>query len=224
LKNAPRLYIFDMGDVVCGNVHCVPAMAADLGLSVTEFFAAAGAVSADGESPYNAGDVRSIQEGTLTADAFWNRFEERAGRLFPDRGVRLARREDGRPVDLWGRHFRPERDEAVAALIAELAAAAFRVVCGTNTLGAHYEIHRARGDYGCFRAVYASHLIGKAKPAAAFWNHILAQEAVSAADAFFVDDAPANVAAAAQLGLAVHHFQGAAGLREELSLIGALST
>ncbi len=222
MKTAPRLYIFDMGDVVCGNVHCVPAMAADLGLSVTEFFAAAGALPADADTPYNAGDVRTIQEGTITADEFWNRFEGRAARLFPGLRLRLERREDGGPADLWGRYFEPKRNEAVVSLIAELIAAGFRVVCGTNTLNAHYQIHRERGDYACFGAVYASHLIGKVKPAAEFWEHILAQEAATAAEAFFVDDAPANAAAAARLGLAVHRFQGAAGLREELRLIGAL--
>ena len=213
-----------MGDVVCGNVHCVPAMAASLGLSVTEFFAAAGALPADADTPYNAGDVRSIQAGTLGADEFWTRFESRVGRLFPGLRLRLERREDGKPEDLWGRYFEPKLDAGVVSMIAELIAAGRRVVCGTNTLPAHYEIHRARGDYACFQAIYASQRIGKVKPEADFWRHILDAEGFTAEETFFVDDAAANVNAAAALGIASHCFKGAEALRAELSRIGALVT
>ncbi len=224
MKEAPQLYIFDMGDVVCGNVHCVPDMAASLDLSTAEFFAAAGALPADADTPYNAGDVRSIQAGTLGADEFWTRFESRAGMLFPGLRLRLERHEDGRPVDLWGRYFQPRVDAAVVSIIAELVAAGRRVVCGTNTLPAHYGIHRSRGDYDCFQAVHASHLMGKVKPETDFWKHILAAEGFTAAETFFVDDSAKNVEAASNLGLAAHCFKGASPLRVELSRLGAFGT
>jgi methionine salvage enolase-phosphatase E1 len=41
----------------------------------------------------------------------------------------------------------------------------------------------------------------------------LREEKIAAADAFFIDDVDENVKAAAKLGLHVHHFKDALGLR-----------
>jgi putative hydrolase of the HAD superfamily len=217
-----------MGGVVAGNVHCVPAMAASLGLTADEFFAAAGvAPSAThgtaAANPYDLGDLRVIQEGALGSDEFWQRFEARAARLFPDRRIVLPRRPDGLPVDLWATFFQPVRDEAVVSIIGELIAAGYRVVGGTNTLDAHYEKHRSLGDYDCFQALYASQLLGVAKPDAEFWRRILAAEGFRPEQAFFADDNQANVDAAAALGISAHHFRSASRLREALAELGALS-
>lgn len=226
-NGAPRLYIFDMGGVVAGNVHCVPAMAASLGISVDEFFAAAGAAPAAPHgaahaNPYDLGDVRAIQEGSLGADEFWLRFESRTARLFPDRRIQVPRRADGLPVDLWATFFQPVRDVEVVSIITELIAAGHRVVGGTNTLEAHYEKHRSLGDYDCFQALYASQLMGVAKPDAEFWRRILNAEGFLPEQAFFADDNQANVEAAAALGIAAHHFRSASRLREALAELGAL--
>jgi putative hydrolase of the HAD superfamily len=223
LKDVPRLYIFDMGDVVCGNVHCVPAMAESLSLSAEEFFAAAGVSPSldDGGSPYEAGDIRAIQEGAMGSEEFWRRFENRAARLFPNRSISIPRRPDGRFEDLWGRFFNPVRNAAVVSIITELVDLGHRVVCGTNTLPAHYDTHRSRGDYDCFHAVYASQLLGTVKPDQVFWRRILAVEGFDERKTFFVDDNEANVKAARTLGIVAHRFTDAESLRAELEELGA---
>ena len=215
---APRLYIFDMGGVVSRNTSVAAAVASRLGLSVDEFFAAAGAVpGGDGSSPYDHGDIRAIQAGEMDADAFWGRLLARSAGLFPGRPIPVPVTPGGGWEDLWATEFRPKLDPEIVALIANLKASSSRVVCGTNTLAAHYAVHQALGDYACFDRVYASHLMGKVKPDAAFWLEILTREGVGAGEAFFVDDSAANVLSAAALGLNVHRYRGPAELRAALA-------
>jgi len=214
-----RLFIFDMGGVVAQNVHCVGPMAQALGLTVEEFFLAAGGRPG---STYNGGDVRAIQEGRCTAAEFWLRLEGRSRDLFPQRAVRLRRDGEGKPVDLWGTFFNPQRDSAVVALVGELRDRGYRAVCGTNTLPAHYEKHRALGDYDIFDGVYASHRMGVAKPDGEFWGLILKAEGVPPSEAFFIDDLEENVVAARALGLGAHRFVSAEDIRKKLETLGCV--
>ncbi len=218
-RRRPRLYIFDMGGVVSRNVSVAAAIASRLGLSVDEFYAAAGASSGgNSAAPYDNGDLRAIQAGELDAAAFWTRLAARASRLFPAHAIRSPRAADGSHEDLWMTEFHPVLDAEVALVIRELKIDGFRVVCGTNTLASHYAVHRERGDYGCFDAVYASHLMRLVKPDEAFWLEILSREGAEPRDAFFIDDAEPNVLAAASLGMGTHLYRGVAALREALRL------
>jgi putative hydrolase of the HAD superfamily len=209
-----RLFIFDMGGVVTANVQCIPDMAASLGMREADFFRGAGsdpdaATRAEAPtSPYNLGDVGALMRGAITPERFWAEFNRRTGSAV--RG------------DLWRDFFRPLPDAGVYAAIEALKAAGFRVVCGTNSLDAHYKVHVEEGHYACFHEVYASHLMGLIKPAPAFWRRILDAEGCPAEEAFFIDDHKENVDAARALGLSVHLFKDAAGLRADLaSWIGA---
>ncbi|MFA6507130.1 MAG: HAD family phosphatase [Treponemataceae bacterium] len=198
-----KLFIFDMGGVVTGNVFCVPEMASHLGIDVTAFFRGAGSdPDVSHTSPYNLGDLAEIMKGTITPATFWLRFNERTGLTVTE--------------DLWGTFFQPVRDEGTYALIAALRKRGYRVVCGTNSLHAHYEIHRKRSEYSCFDAIYASHRMGVIKPDPAFWRLILRTESCAPQDAFFVDDHEENVLAAEALGLRVHRFVDSALLAESL--------
>ncbi len=221
-----RLFIFDMGGVLATNVFCVAEMSASLGLTQKEFFQAAGAASGDGNvahDGYFLGDVLAIQEGSMDIQTFWTRFQERSLSLFPGRTVVVPRDADGKALDLWDSSFHPDRDLQVEAVIRSLRDAGFRAVCGTNTLDSHYRTHLRRGDYGAFDAVYASHLMGVAKPKAEFWLRILESESCTPEEAFFVDDSAANVAAAEAVGLRGHRFTGASSLIEALSLARTVS-
>lgn len=198
-----RLFIFDMGGVVTANVSCVPAMAARLGMDAEAFYRGAGSdPDASPASPFNLGDLAELSKGSITPEVFWDRFSGRTG-------ISAA-------GDLWGTFFRPEPIPGTYAAIDALKARGYRVVCGTNTLRAHYEHHRVQGHYGCFHAVYASHQMGVIKPDPEFWRRILDAEGCSPEDAFFIDDHPENVRAAASLGLGAHRFVDPAGLREAL--------
>jgi putative hydrolase of the HAD superfamily len=109
----------------------------------------------------------------------------------------------------------------VEHLIIELKAAGHRVVCGTNTFKKHYRHHLERGDYKVFDAVYASHIIGIAKPSVAFFQHILQQEGWRARDAFFIDDNADNVAAAAGMGIRAFHYESFPALQAWLNVNGS---
>lgn len=198
-----KLFIFDMGGVLTGNVACIPDMAAHLGLSADAFYRGAGSdPGASHTSPYNLGDLAELMKGSISPETFWARFSGRTG-------LRVGE-------DLWGTFFRPEPIPGTYAAIEALKARGRRVVCGTNTLRAHYRSHADQGHYACFHAVYASHLMGVIKPDPAFWRRILESEGCDPSDAFFVDDTLENVRAAEYLGIRSHRFTDPAALGEAL--------
>jgi putative hydrolase of the HAD superfamily len=202
-----KLFIFDMGGVVVHNAAIIPAMAEQLGISEDDFFRGAGSDPHAGfTSPYHLGDIAAFMRGEIGSDQFWGNFRERTGLTV--RG------------DPWYDCFDPALNKGTVAIIAGLRAAGFRVVCGTNTLEAHYRKHGERGDYGVFDAVYASHLMGIIKPDPEFWLYILKKEQVKPAAAFFTDDLAENTEAAGKLGLAVHLFTGPEGLASALKAAG----
>jgi FMN phosphatase YigB (HAD superfamily) len=188
---ARPLFIFDMGGVVSRATDVAPEIALHLGLAEAEFLRLAGE------------DLGGLQAGAVSPALFWRRFAETSGIPVHD--------------ELWGRFFRPVLDPEVVAEIGRLKSRG-RVVCGTNTVAPHYAIHAGQGDYDCFDAVYASHLMGVAKPDSAFYLRILREEGTAPEDAFFVDDVAANVEAALRLGIAGRVFTGARDLAALLGL------
>jgi putative hydrolase of the HAD superfamily len=187
----PDLYIFDIGGVVSRNTNVAPEIAAHLefdGAKMIEFA---------------RDDFRLLTTGKISAEEFVRRFAVKSGRPIQD--------------DLLNRFFHPELNPGVVAIINALRNGA-RIVAGTNTIGPHYEIHRERGDYRIFDAVYASHLIGLAKPDPAFYTYILERERCPADRAVFVDDIRKNVEAARSLGICSFLFSDAKRLKEDLAL------
>jgi len=57
------------------------------------------------------------------------------------------------------------------------------------------------GVFDHFDAIYASHIMGIAKPDVEFYQHILQSEKVQAEDAFFTDDLEVNIIAAKSIGM-----------------------
>lgn len=192
----PKLIICDVGGVLCGNTDVAPAIATFLHLTVEEFYAVMG-----------AGNWQALQSGALSERAFWAQFSHDFGRTVPD--------------DLWDVLFDPSFDEEVAALLRELRRR-FRVVAGTNTFASHYKTIERRGWYEAFNAIYASHTMGVAKPDSAFYWHILREEGREPSEAFFIDDAEENVAAARAIELESHLYRDAASLRLDLEERGLI--
>jgi putative hydrolase of the HAD superfamily len=199
-----KLFIFDMGGVVTQNVTVAPRIAESFGISEDEFYVGCGSTpkSAD-TSSYNKGDIAALMRGTIGTAQFWENFSTRTGKKV-----------EGDP---WDTFFKPEPDSETYRIIDDLKKAGFRVVCGTNSLDAHYHYHVKHGEYDCFDKVYASQIIHIIKPDPEFWLHILKEENIEANDAFFIDDFEENVNAAAKLGLHVHHFKDALCLRKDLA-------
>jgi putative hydrolase of the HAD superfamily len=184
-----KLFIFDMGGVVSRNTDVFIPVAAHLGLTLERFFELAG-----------EGFARLIT-GAISGEEFWESFNKRSG---------LEVKED-----LLARFFQPNLEQKVVELVKRLRKRA-RVVVGTNTIQSHYRIHQERGDYELFDAVYASHLIGLAKPDPAFYSYILEHEGCAAREAVFTDDRTENVRAAALLGIYSFPFTGVLNLKKQI--------
>jgi HAD superfamily hydrolase (TIGR01509 family) len=188
----PKLYIFDMGGVVSRNTDVIPHIADHLGLDERYLYEIA------------HDDFEALVTGAITTEDFWKRFSDVSGRNVEE--------------DLWIRFFHPEPDRKVLKIIDRLKREA-RVVVGTNTIESHYLVHLKNGDYDVFDSVYASHLMGLAKPDPAFYACILDREGCLAGEAVFVDDAKINVEAACKLGINAILFTGAESLRKELAAL-----
>jgi glucose-1-phosphatase len=184
------LYIFDMGGVVSRNTHAAPDMAAYLEFDGAKMI------------EYARDDFRELTTGRISEQEFVLRFGLRSGLPVEE--------------DLLNRFFDPELDPDVVATIRTLKNGA-RVVAGTNTISPHYQIHLQKGDYRLFDAVYASHLMGLAKPDPAFYTYILKHEGCSADRAVFADDIPENVEAARTLGIRSLLFADAEQLNRDLA-------
>ncbi len=213
------LFIFDMGGVVSGNVAAIPAMAKRLGLSGGDFLAFCGiAPDEPPETRYERGILADIQAGRIDGGSFWAKFRARAAAMLGDGHPATERiREVTAREDPWETAFEPVPIPDTLKVIEALKAGGYRVVCGTNTLEAHYRTHERKGDYAPFDRVYASHRMGLIKPDPAFWLEILEKEGAKPGDAVFVDDNPVNVAAAAGLEILSFRYENAAGLRESLA-------
>jgi len=185
------LYIFDMGGVVLRNVF-----------ELKDILEAEGA-DLDMFSLYRDDLMDRYSAGKITEEAYWEGFNKLYGTQ-----IRAPR---------WGRFFNPEVDTEMVAFIEELKRNN-RVVCGSNTIDPHWKWSMNRGDYNCFHKVYASHLMGVAKPDTRFWEMILESEEAKAEEAVFIDDFPDNVEAAASMGIRAVLYRDLSSLREELAL------
>ena len=183
------LIIFDMGNVVSRSVDVLPPLSEKVGISEERLRHTC------------RDDFFGLTTGSITTDRFWELFSEHLGVDVPENYLATL--------------FTPELDQDVAHLVEELRKIGHRVVCGTNTIDSHYRIHQQRGDYRVFDTVYASHLMGCAKPDAPFFDHILEAEREEWHQkdrVLFVDDLAENVEGALSAGLNAHLFTGIDGL------------
>jgi putative hydrolase of the HAD superfamily len=185
------LFIFDMGGVLLKNVFELKTILVNHGceLDVAELY------RNDLMDDYSSGRIDESQ--------YWEGFNRRFGTsIVPPQ---------------WGVYFQPRIDPDTLNLIKSLSKS-HRVVCGTNTIDPHWRKSIERGDYLCFHKVYASHIMGVAKPDPRFWEIILEQEQFNPEETFFIDDFPENVAAARSLGIKGILFTDARTLSEELTI------
>lgn len=186
-----KLCIFDMGGVVAYNTAVVPFISKYLGIKETEFIKFAGQEN-----------FALLQKGKLSTEDFWKSFSKNYGKEIEE--------------DLWVTFFKPSINPETVAIIHELKQK-IRVVLGTNTIDSHYKVHINRGDYSIFQKVYASNIIGYAKPDINFYKYILDSEKVEPSECVFIDDSPKNVEAAISIGINGIVFSDAKSLRRILS-------
>ena len=111
----------------------------------------------------------------------------------------------------------PERPEMLALLDQlrkEVAIAAF-----TNTMALHWDLLTDPKRYRfpqLFQTIFASHLLGDAKPRVEAFKKVLNTLSVNPEEVVFVDDSEVNVSGASQLGIKGIVFESPESLRAEL--------
>lgn len=157
----------------------------------------------------------------------WNRRNDGLASI-ADSEAELAARfpEDAEAIRAYRRHFPHTITEMVpgtAAVIAELAAAGVHITALTNWAADMFAIGRERfGILQRFADIVVSGQEGIVKPDPAIYELACRRAGVAAGDAVFIDDSPANVAAATAAGLHGLVFTGAEALRSDLVGLGLL--
>ncbi|MFO7882650.1 MAG: HAD family phosphatase [Kosmotogaceae bacterium] len=170
------LYMFDMGGVVVKNFDVAPLIGKEFNMTREELLKEVGEEL-----------LKALSSGQVSEKQFWDSFYKKTG-------IKSNR------YDWWIRYFKPEKYSEVEKLINKLRKN-YRVICATNTFDSHYRYFLERGDYELFDRVYASNIIGYAKPDPQFYLYILNQEKIEPRRAIFMDDKADNVKSAREIGI-----------------------
>lgn len=175
-------------------------------------------------------EVDLDQARQLMADVDFSTWNHRndAGRRFAEGEAEVA---DSWPqyaeaITAYRRHFDRTLTGPVpgtSAVVAELARAGVRLLGLTNWSDETFPLAQRR--FGILRRLEAIVVSGQekiAKPDPRLYRLLLDRYAVDVASAVFVDDNPANCAAAADLGLTAIAFHDASSLRRRLVELGFL--
>jgi glucose-1-phosphatase len=109
---------------------------------------------------------------------------------------------------------RPEMLELLDQLRKHIRIAAF-----TNTMALHWDLLMNRERYRfpeLFSTIFASHLLGDAKPRTEAFQKVLNALGVNPEEAVFIDDSEVNISGASQLGVKGIVFKSVESLRAEL--------
>ena len=109
---------------------------------------------------------------------------------------------------------RPEMLELLDQLRKHISIAAF-----TNTIALHWDVLTNPNRYRfpqLFQTIFASHLLGDAKPRIESFRKVLGALNVDPEEVVFIDDSELNVSGASQLGIKGIVFQSVESLRVEL--------
>lgn len=155
--------------------------------------------------------VRAFETGRIGTEEF-------AQRLVGEFGVPVPPAEFLQAFDGWPRALFP----GAKYLLAELAPH-HRLASVSNT----NELHWARFTNEwtldqSFHHNFPSHHVGRLKPDADYFEHVLDAMGAPASRVLFVDDNAINVAAAAQLGMVTRRVVGVAGARAAMHELGLL--
>lgn len=108
-------------------------------------------------------------------------------------------------------------------VLAELRQAGVRLYALSNWSAETFPVARSRFPFlEWFDGVVISGDVGSIKPDARIFEHLMRRYSIVPHQAVFVDDAAANVQAAAALGFSAIHFRDAASLRRDLQALGLL--
>jgi 2-haloacid dehalogenase len=111
--------------------------------------------------------------------------------------------------------------EGTVAILDELRQAGVRVAALSNWSAETFPIAQVRYPFlGWFETIVVSGAVGLVKPDLRIYRHLLGLTGFSPGSTVFVDDAPANVAAAEQVGMTGLQFHDSETLRRDLRELG----
>jgi 2-haloacid dehalogenase len=167
---------------------------------------------------------RFLAEVTTAA---WNA-EQDAGRTWRDAVETLiAIHPDRRDLivaydERWAEMLGGPIEETVDVL-ADLRGTGIRLAALSNWSAEKFPIALERYAFlGWFEAIVISGEVRLAKPDPRIFRHLLERTGLEAETTVYVDDAPANVAVAADLGMTALRFTDPASLRADLEALGLL--
>lgn len=157
------------------------------------------------------GEVLSVTEkamiGAIGTGEYLQAFQEGCKRPVPLEIVERLR------ASMLGSE-RPEMLELLNQLRKHIPIAAF-----TNTMALHWDLLMDRERYRfpqLFSTIFASHLLGDAKPRTEAFEKVLKALGVKPEEVVFVDDSEVNVSGAAEIGIKGIVFKSVESLRAEL--------
>ena len=155
--------------------------------------------------------VRRFETGASGRDAF-------AREVVAEFGVPVPPDEFLAAFTWWPRAVLPGALELLARLRGR-----YRLASVSNTNEIHWQrFADAWSLDAAFDHNFPSHLVGKLKPDADYFAHVMAAVGVPADRVLFVDDNAINVAAAARFGLHARRVVGVDGARQALRELGLL--
>jgi 2-haloacid dehalogenase len=160
-----------------------------------------------------------------TAD--WNRRQD-AGRPFAEAEAEAAARHPDKLelIQAWVRNFNemiPRAIDGTVAILDELRQRQVRLYALTNWSAETFAPQPARFEFlAWFDGIVVSGREKLIKPDPRIFRLLLDRYAIAPARAVFIDDVPANAAAAAALGIHGIHFTRPDDLRRELAILSLL--
>ena len=113
--------------------------------------------------------------------------------------------------------------EETVDVLADLRGTGIRLAALSNWSAEKFPIARKRYRFlDWFETVVVSGEVGIAKPDPQIVRHLLERTGLAPAATVYVDDVPANVSVAADLGMTALRFTGPASLRRDLEALGLL--
>ncbi|MFO1317385.1 MAG: HAD family phosphatase [Burkholderiales bacterium] len=155
--------------------------------------------------------VRRFETGAIGRDAF-------AREVIAEFGVPVPPDEFLAAFTWWPRSVLPGAFELLSALRGR-----YRLASVSNTNEIHWQRFSQTWSLdAAFDHNFPSHLVGKLKPDADYFAHVVEAIGAPAHRVLFVDDNAINVDAAARLGLHARRVVGVEGARQALREIGLL--
>jgi HAD superfamily hydrolase (TIGR01509 family) len=156
--------------------------------------------------------VRRYETGAATRAAF-------ADELIGEFGLPVDADTFLRAFAHWPRALFP----GATALLAELSPR-YRLASVSNTNEFHWERFQREWSLGAhFHHNFPSHQVGRLKPDAEYFTHVIEALDVPAGRVLFVDDNALNVEAASRLGIVARRVAGVDGVRAALADLGLLA-